>query len=112
MNPDNYTQAKTREEMATIGKDAAIALFETKWWEGKTPRQIAGFCLSVQELCCPFDVFHEAVEKSFGRPVWTHEFGMNFQGILDEFNGAAAAPTMQEIIEQIPEEKRVVLVVE
>jgi len=27
---------------------------------------------------------HEAVEKALGRPVYTHEFGMNRQGLKDE----------------------------
>ncbi|ADP02551.1 hypothetical protein [Cronobacter phage EspYZU12] len=26
-------------------------------------------------LCCPFNLFHEDVEKRLGRSVWTHEFG-------------------------------------
>lgn len=95
----------------SIGKERAIALSKTNWWEGKTPRQIAKFQLFTAELSCPFNVFHEALEKSLERPVWTHELGMNYNGIVQEFLGERDAPTMKEIIELIPEEKRIVCVV-
>jgi hypothetical protein len=71
----------------SIGKENAIELYESKWWEGLSHREIAGVQLFVTELCCPFDVFHEAVEKSLGRPVFTHEFGMVFvQSFLEKKN--------------------------
>lgn len=92
-----------------IGKEAAVAMAETKWWESKTHREIAEFQLTTAELCCPFAVFHEAIEKSLGRPVWTHEFGVNYDGICAEFFRGAAPPTLQQIIEMIPEEKRVLI---
>lgn len=61
------------------------------------------------ELAVPFAVFHEAVEKSLGRPVYTHEFGMNYDGICAEFLGEKEAPTLEEIINLIPEEKRIIV---
>lgn len=54
-------------------------------------------------------MFHEAVEKALGRPVWTHEFGLNWDGLKKELMGEAPAPTMQEIIDLIPEEKRIIV---
>lgn len=93
----------------SIGRDKAIALAESKWWEGKTHREIAKFQLFTNELSMPFDVFHEALEKALGRPVWTHELGMNYNGICMEFLGEADAPTMQEILDLIPENKRIVI---
>ena len=36
------------------------------------------------KLCMPFSIFQEAVEKTLGRPVWTHEFA--FYGIKKESN--------------------------
>lgn len=95
----------------SIGKERAIALSETKWWEGKSHRHIAKFQLFTSELCCPFAVFHEAIEKSLGRPVFTHEFGLNYDGIMQEFLGERDAPTLEEIISLIPEEKRIVCVI-
>jgi len=92
-----------------IGRDKAIALGKTKWWEKKSFREIAEFQLFVAELCMPFDKFHDAVEHALGRPVFTHEFGLNYDGIVAEFLGNRSAPTLEEIIDMIPEEKRVVL---
>lgn len=88
----------------SIGRDKAIELASTNWWELCSHREIAEFQLFTKELACPFAVFHEAVEKSLGRPVWTHEFGMNYESICKEFLGEKDAPTMEEIIALIPEE--------
>lgn len=96
-------------ERHSIGRDKAIELAESNWWELCDHREIAEFQLFVVELCCPFGVFHEAVEKSLGRPVFTREFGLNYNGIVAEFMGEMDAPTLKEIIELIPEEKRVVI---
>lgn len=109
VTPGNFTVAKSMSERVSIGREAAIALAESGWWNGKTPREIAGFCLTVEELSCPFTVLHEAVEKALGRPVFPHEFGMNFQGILNEFNSTETASTMEQILDLIPEEKRIVI---
>jgi hypothetical protein len=57
----------------------------------------------------PFEVFHEAIEKALGRPVWTHEFGLNMEGLKKEFLGETPPPTMEEIMNLIPEEKRVII---
>jgi len=92
-----------------IGKENAIALYNTEWWKEKSYREIAEFQLSTAELSCPFDVFHEAVEKSLGRPVFTHEFGLNYDGICKEFLGEKEPPTMNEILNLIPQEKLIVV---
>lgn len=57
-----------------MNKEQAIAMAESKWWEGKTAQEIAVFQLNEDLLCMPFNVFHKAVEEWLGRPVWTHEF--------------------------------------
>jgi hypothetical protein len=109
MTPDNHTVPRNISEMVSIGKEKAIELYETRWWEGKRDTEIAGFCLAVRELCCPFDVLHQSLENSLGRPVWTHELGLNLQGILNEFHGTESAPTFEQIVELIPAEKRIVV---
>jgi hypothetical protein len=93
----------------SIGKEKAMQLYNTNWWEGLSYREIAEFQLFTTELCCPFDVFHEAVEKSLGRPVFTHEFGLNYQGICKEFLGEKESPTMDEILNLIPQEKLIII---
>ena len=88
----------------------AIALFDGGFWKHMTYEQRAKFQLWEDRLCMPFDVFHEAVGKTLGRPVWTHEFGLNVAGLKAELLGDESAPSMEDIINLIPEEKRVVLV--
>jgi len=93
----------------SIGKEKAIELAESGWWKEKSAREIAHFQLFMAELCMPFSEFHKAVEKSLGRSVLTHEFGMNYDGICSEFLGEKEPPTMEEIINMIPEEKRIII---
>jgi hypothetical protein len=90
-------------------KEQAIALGESKFWEGMTHRQIAEFQMCEEKLCMPFSVFHEAVEKTLRRPVFTHEFGLNYQGLKNEFFNGKTAPTLEDIINLIPEEKRIIV---
>ena len=92
-----------------IGREKAIALFNSGWWNGRPAREIAKFQLFTAELSMPFDVFHKAIEESLGRPVFTHEFGMDLDGIILEFLGEKDAPTMEEIINLIPEENRILI---
>lgn len=94
----------------SIGRDAAIALAKTKWWEGLQSRDIAIRGLSIRELCIPFAMLHEHVEKALGRPVFTHEFAS--LRILDEVLGNVPAPTFDEIVAMIPEDKRILIVSE
>jgi len=92
-----------------MNKEQAIKLFESKFWEKLTYKQRAKFQLFQRKLCMPFDVFHEAVEKALGRPVYTHEFSLNLKGLQKEIMGKQPAPTMEEIIELIPKEKRIII---
>jgi hypothetical protein len=97
--------------MKELTSECAIELHDSGIWRTWSHRQIAEFQMSQQYLCVPFSVFHEAVEKTLGRPVWTHEFGVNYAGLKAELFDGADPPTMQEIMEQIPEEKRIVVCV-
>lgn len=90
-------------------REQAVELANSGWWVGKTHRELATFQLYEDLLCMPFSVFHEAVEKTLGRPVFTHEFGLNHDGLIKELIGEKSAPTTQEILELIPEEKRIVI---
>ena len=94
-------------EAISVGREAAQALAEMKWWEGKTDREIAEFQMMTNELCIPFARFHEAMEKALNRPIFTHEFA--FPGLRDELFGDKPAPTFQEILDLIPEDKRIVV---
>ena len=95
--------------MKEITREQAIALHDTRFWEGMSARDIATFQLHEDKLCMPFDVFHLALEEALGRPVWTHELGMNRDGIMRELAGDAEPPSMEDIINLIPEEKRIIV---
>ena len=60
-------------------REQAIELAESKFWESMSFRERATFQLFEEKMCMPFDVFHEAIVKTLGRPVWTHEFGLNWK---------------------------------
>lgn len=92
----------------SIGKERAIRLAKTNWWEGKSAKEIAVFQLFTEELCMPFDLFHKAIEEALGRPVYTHEFGSS--GHLEaELLGEKPAPTTEDIIGMLPADKVVVV---
>lgn len=91
-------------------EEKAIALHESRFWETMSYREKAMFQLFEERLCMPFDVFHEAIEKTLGRPVFTHEFGLNVEGLRREIMGEAPAPTLEEIINLIPAEKRIIVI--
>jgi len=89
-------------------KQEAIALYDSGFWKGMDFKARAEFQLYEDKLCMPFDVFHEAVEKALGRSVWTHEFATS-DALRAELRGDRRAPTMEEIIDLIPADKRICL---
>ena len=95
-------------KLTSIGKDKAITLAKTGWWKTKTSEEIVRFQLFTEELAMDFGDFHGAVEAALGRPVWTHEFAQ-LESLQLEFLGEKPAPTMIEILEMIPKEKRIVV---
>lgn len=95
--------------MEQLTKEQAIAFAESKGYKDWTYEQIVRFQLFQDKLCMPFSVFHEAIEKVLNRPVYTHEFGLNYEGIVKEYLGVQEPPTFEEIINLIPEEKRIVI---
>jgi hypothetical protein len=90
-------------------KDEAVALYDSGFWKQMTYEEIAKFQIMEDRLCMPFEVFHEAIVKALGRPVFTHEFGLNREGLIKELFRGAPAPTMEEIINLIPEDKRMII---
>lgn len=85
--------------------------FPKERWEAMTPAERGAFQLTQQYLCMPFEKFHEGLEAALGRSVWTHEFGLNYGGLLAELNGSASAPSMAEIIRMLPADRTVLLAV-
>ena len=90
-------------------REQAIKLYESGWWEPLGHPERAMFQMFEPLLCMPFAVFHEAVEKTLGRPVFTHEFAYP-DSLRQEMLGERKAPTLDEIIALIPEDKRVIVI--
>lgn len=95
--------------MKQLTKEQAIAFCDNKLYEDMTSRQIAEFQMEQDRLCMPFDVFHKAITEALGRPVYTHEFALNREGLLKELRGEKEPPTLEEIINLIPEDKRILI---
>tara|TARA_R110002096_G_scaffold42937_8_gene115553 strand:+ start:6188 stop:6499 length:312 start_codon:yes stop_codon:yes gene_type:complete len=97
------------DPMRQLTKVEAILFFENCAYKNMTYRQKAEFQMMQDKLCMPFRIFHEAITEALGRPVYTHEFGLNRAGLMDELFNGAEAPTLDEIIEMIPPEMRFIL---
>ena len=67
-------------------KEEAIKLYNSKWWEGKTAKEVVDFQLYEEKLCIEFSAFHKAIEKVLGRPVFTHEFA-DQKALQEEYEG-------------------------
>ena len=94
--------------MKQLTEEQAIAFCENKCYEGMSYRQIAEFQMEQDRLCMPFDVFHKAIEKTFGRPVFTHEFAFR-EELRKELYGEKEPPTFEEICAWIPKEKLILI---
>lgn len=90
-------------------KEQAILLYDSGFWVEMGYRDRAVFQMFEDKMCMPFEVFHEAVEKTLGRPVFTHEFGLNRKGLQMELMGEAKLPSLEDIVNLIPEDKRVII---
>lgn len=92
----------------SIGKDNAIRLANSGWWKGLTAHEIVRFQLFTSELCMPIDEFQDALEGALGRSVWTHELA--YAGLLQsEFLKELPPPDLNQIMNLIPAEKRIIL---
>jgi len=91
-----------------LTEEEAIKCAESGIWKNWSDDEIVRFQLFQRRLCMPFSVFHRAVEKVLGRPVWTHEFA-NPELLREEYLGLRNKPTMEEIINLIPKRKRIII---
>lgn len=95
--------------MEQLTKEQAKAFADNELYKGWSYRQIAEFQLAQDRLCMPFEVFHEAMEKTLGRPVFTHEFAIA-DNLRKELYGEKEPPTFDEVLSLIPKEKRILII--
>jgi hypothetical protein len=91
-----------------MNQEEARQMAETEWWEYATAEEVVSFQLYEEMLCCPFGVFHKAMEEVLGRPVFTHEFAYS-EHLIAEVEGKVPTRTFEDIIELIPPEKRIIV---
>lgn len=94
--------------MSELTREQAVKIFDSGIWKDMTDEQKVKFQLFEERLCMPWSEFQMAVERVLGRPVWTHEFA-NWDALKKEYLGEKAAPTFEEIMNQIPAEKRLLI---
>lgn len=92
-----------------ITKETAIKMAKSKWWIGLDADVITAFQLFERLMCMDFSDFHKAIEESLDRPVYTHEFGCNVEGLKEEFLGKRPKATFDEIVNLIPKDKRIII---
>ena len=97
--------------MEQLTQEQAIELYDSGVWKNWTDEQVVRFQLFQDRLCVDFARFHEAMEKVLDRPVWTHEFAFR-DSLIEEYLGIRDKPTFEEICNLIPEDKRIIIVLE
>ena len=91
-----------------LTKAEAILLYDSKILYEMSLEQIAHFQIRQPRLCIEFERFHEAVEKTLGHPVFSHEFAFA-QRLKDELNQKVPRPSIEEIFNLIPKEKLIIV---
>lgn len=97
--------------MKQMTREQAVAFADSGAWRDLDDRGRAELQMHQERMCMPFSEFHQSLEKTLGRGVWTHEIALDRAGIIRELMGERAAPTFDEICEMIPAEKRIAVLV-
>ncbi len=98
------------ESKKELTKEQAVALYNSGFWKTMSYEERAKFQMLQDRLCMPFGVFSEAMSKYLSRPVYTHEFtSSNHDSLMKEVFDGAPPPSLDEIINLIPKEKRIIL---
>jgi len=95
--------------MKQLTEKQAIMFAKSNIWKKWNNEQIVRFQLFQRKLCMDFSRFHQALEKVLNRSVYIHELGLNYDGIIKEYLGINPEPTLDEIINLIPKEKRLII---
>lgn len=97
--------------MDKLTQKQATTLCESNWWEGVSDNDVVMFQLHEERLCMPMTVFHAAMRRCLKRPIFLHEMTLqNLDALRKEFLGEKRAPTFEEIINLIPESKRLMVI--
>jgi len=91
-----------------VTKDEAIEIAESGIWKEWSDEIIFSFGMFQQRLSFDFSRFQEAAEKVLDRPVFTHEFAYR-DLLIAEWLKHKPKASFEDVINLIPEEKRIVV---
>lgn len=95
--------------MKQLNEKEAITFAQSNVYENWTDEQIVRFQLFQKKLCLSdFGIFKKAMSTVLDRPVYTHEF-VDTKSLISEYLGEKEPPTLEEIINLIPKDKRILL---
>ncbi len=92
-----------------LNKEEAVRFYKSGEWKKWSNEDIVKLQLFQNCLCVSFERFYKAIEKVLERPVWTHEFAY-IELLQEEYYKLKGKPSMKEIVNLIPKEKRVIVV--
>jgi hypothetical protein len=96
--------------MKQFTEEQAIAFAKSEVWKDWTDEEIVRLQLFQNRICVDFNRFHRALNAVLKRPVFHHELiSKNYNNVVEEYLGTKEPPTMEEIINLIPEDKRLML---
>ena len=98
-------------EMLEVTPEQAIDFYNSGEWNWWSDRQRAEFQMRVERLCMPFSIFHASISRVLNRSVYTHEFGLNWDGLMAELFDGAESPSIVEILDMLPKDKPLMVVV-
>lgn len=106
----NFMSENSKWAKEQLSEKQAIEMAKSGLWKNWTAEQVVRFQMFQHRLCMDFSHFHKCVEEVLGRPVYTHEFASSFRDdMVKEYLGVKPAPTLEEIINIIPPEKRIII---
>lgn len=95
-------------QMSQMTREEAVAFAQHGLWRHLSVKDRGRLQLCQSLLCMPLEAFHEGIEALLGRPVFTHEFAF-MDRLRSEAEGHMPTPSLFDILELIPADKRVVL---
>ncbi len=94
-----------------ITPEQAKEFYEHEGWKGMTHRERVDFQFSHGLVCMPMDILLESLADVFGRPVYNHELGLNWEGLKAELYEGKEPPTIEEIIGMLAATGKPVIIV-
>lgn len=96
------TEEVRLEMQGEISFERALEIYNSGWWRGMEPREVASIQLQQRRVCVVWGEFTDIVQEALGRGVFSHEF-IDGERLLAELNGMSPAATVEESIEKLIE---------